>query len=506
MRLRARFIPVCLTLLALLFQPESAGAQTLPAPLLGKLKSWYRYAARSAPGMWGIAIANQQGDILWSVRPDQPMVPASTVKLLTTGFARSVLGSEARRSTRVVGDGHLEETTGEWIGRWTLEVNGDPTLESPSGDGPSLQTLANQLVASGVRRLRGPLELTSADGPADASYPAAWNPGNRRSVYAPLVGPATLHENIVWLTVRPGAKAGSRARLTETAPDGLEALVDLHASTTSGWRSRLRVTAMKDGGYLVTGSIGIHSLNRRLIVVASDTKAILAAAWARALQGAGIEWDRSPVAAPIEGAPGQVLAEVTSAPFDSLALDINRRSLNIGAELLLQWAGGRDSAPEQLTEHVQQVAGVSGGVHLVDGSGMSHQDRVTPATFISYLANFPNTPAGRNFPMLLPANGVGTLARLAGGLPGPGVVHAKTGTLNGVSTLVGYLGRKDGVLLVSLMYNGGRSRTAKRHQWTLFRLLGADGASIPPDAAAEPEEGEQSDSLELGGDQVVPQN
>ena len=178
---------------------------------------------------------------------------------------------------------------------------------------------------------------------------------------------------------------------------------------------------------------------------------------------------------------------------------MNRRSLNLGAELILRWAAGREGGPERLTEHVQQVAGVSGGVKLVDGSGMSHEDRITPATFIYYMANFQHTPAGRNFPSLLPANGVGTLARLAGGLPAAGVVRAKTGTLNGVSTLVGSLGRRDGMFLVSLMYNGPRSRTAKRHQWSAFRLLGADGASIPAEAdqdMAEPSGGE------LGGEQA----
>jgi D-alanyl-D-alanine carboxypeptidase len=84
--------------------------------------------------------------------------------------------------------------------------------------------------------------------------------------------------------------------------------------------------------------------------------------------------------------------------------------------------------------------------------------------------------------MLLPTNGSGTLRKLAKGLPGPGVVRAKTGTLGDVATLTGYLGRPDGVLIISIMYNGKRVYAARQEQWKLFRLLGAEGVTIPEDS------------------------
>jgi hypothetical protein len=84
--------------------------------------------------------------------------------------------------------------------------------------------------------------------------------------------------------------------------------------------------------------------------------------------------------------------------------------------------------------------------------------------------------------MLLPANGTGTLRKLAKGLPGPGVVRAKTGTLGDVATLAGYLGRPEGVLIISLMYNGPSVHAARQQQWKLFRLLGAQGVIIPGDS------------------------
>ena len=468
---------------------QGAAAATTAATnhaLTARLTAWYEAAARRAPGQWGIAVADQSGRMLWSVSPDDPLVPASTVKLFTTGFARSVLGGSARRPTRVVGIGGLDPETGAWKGTWALELNGDPTLERAQGSGPSLYDLALQLASAGIRKLSGPLQVQSAEGPATAVYPAAWSHRHRGRLFAPPVGPLTLHENIVWITVRPGAKVGHKARLVETAPQGITSLVTVTATTKAGRRSRLRLARRKDGGWIVSGTIGVRSSSRRLNAVASDPKVVLNAVWGSALAKAGISWNRTPSASlPREGDP-QILAEVASAPLDSIASEVNRRSLNLGAELLLQWAGGRERAHERLTQHVRDVTGTSEGVYLADGSGLSYDDRVTPSAFIAYLAKFPGTAAGQNFPQLLPANGTGTLRRLNTGFPGEGVVRAKTGTLQQVSTVVGYLGTADGVLLVSLMYNGSRPWAARQAQWKLFRELGADGVVIPTDSVPAP--------------------
>lgn len=462
--------------------------------LAARLNAWYETTARRAPGQWGIAVADQSGRMLWSVKPEEPLVPASTVKLFTTGFARSVLGGSARRPTRVVGVGGLDPGTGAWEGSWALELNGDPTLERAQGSGPTLYDLALQLASAGIRKLAGPLEVRSAEGPASASYPAAWSDRHRGRLFAPPVGPLTVHENIVWITVRPGAKVGHRARLVETAPQGITSLVTVTATTKAGRRSRLRLGRRKDGGWIVSGTIGSRASARRLTAVASDPKVVLNAVWGSALARAGITWNRAPSAkAPPAGEP-QILAEVASAPLDSLASEINRRSLNLGAELLLQWAGGRERPHERLTQHVREIIGSSEGVYLADGSGLSYDDRVAPSAFIAYLAKFPATAAGQNFPQLLPANGTGTLRRLNTGVLGEGVVRAKTGTLGHVSTVVGYLGAPDGVLLVSLMYNGTRPWAARQAQWKLFRELGANGVVIPTDSAPAP-------PVQMGGDE-----
>lgn len=442
------------TALLAVLPPRAAHAQILArnvTALTGELQTWYTKAQRHAPGKWGVVIADAKGEILWSVNPNNPLIPASTVKLFTTGFARSVLGSGARSPTRFLASGELAPVTGELLGPWALELNGDPTLDRGEGQGATLYELAQQLADQGVRRLRGPLTVRTSDGGiADAQYPSVWSPHHRGRIFAPLIGPLMLHENVVWVTVVPGGRVGARPRVVGDGPEGLASIVTVSATTVAGRRGRLGLRPNGKGGWSVVGKIGIRSGGRMLKAVAYDPKAVLNAAWASALRRAGIVWLQDPVPTIGTTAQPHVLAEVSSAVLDSVASEVNRRSLNVGAEALLHWAAGRDEAAVKLTDFVRTITG-DDQVHLVDGSGLSYDDRASPAAFVQYLAKFPQTDAGKNFPMLLPANGEGTLRRMNRGLPAAGVVRAKTGTLGQVATVSGYLGRPDGVLLISLM-------------------------------------------------------
>ena len=497
--IRFRAVPPLVGLIGLLTGAGSALAQdsARQPTLQEQLDTWFKGALRRAPGEWGIAVADMQGRLVWGVQPTRPLIPASTVKLLTTGFARSVVGGEARKATRVVGNGQLDPASGSWNGAWALELNGDPTLEHSGTGFTSLTELATQLATRGVRRLTGPLAVTSSEGRPEASFPTTWSVRHRGRVFAPLVGNLTIHDNLVAATVAPATKVGRPIQLVGTSPHGVTALFDIKAKTVSGRRSRLRVESQKDGRYLIAGTMGTRSRTRTLVRAASDVQSLLEATWRTALADAGIQWTPASGVGTRTGMP-LVLAEVHSPVFDSIASEVNRRSLNLGAELLLKWGAGNDPVPaDRLTAHVQQITGDYAGVRLVDGSGLSDQNRVSPWTFVSYLARFPMAPGGRNFPMLLPANGSGTLWTLANGLPERGVVRAKTGTLGNVASLVGYLGRPDGVLLVSLIYNGHRVHAARQAQWMLFRALGADGVVIPADSV---------DSESLGSDEKPPPN
>ena len=482
---------LCFGLAVVLALPLTGQQKTTPPPnLQQQLNQWYRDASRAAPGEWGVAVADETGRLLWNANATRSLTPASAVKLFTTGFARTVLGSDARQVTRVVGTGYADPETGTWIGTWALELNGDPTLERAGRAGPMLRDLASQLYAQGVRRMLGPLEVQSAMGLPEATYPSVWLQRHRGRRYAPLIGSVTLNENVVAFTVSPGPRLGAPPIVADPAPEGVTSLVTVEAKTVEGSRDRLRILIAPGGRYRITGTMGIRARKRSFAGGAREPRMILGATWQAALDSVGIEWvQTSGLSTPSNNIGQLTLAEIVSPPLDSIVAEINEQSINIGAESLLIWAGGStEEGARRLTEHVKQVTGEALGINIVDGSGLSGDDRATANSFVQYLARFPETEAGKNFPLLLPTNGSGTLKRLRSRSLGPGVVRAKTGTLGNVSSLVGYLGHKDGVLLISMLYNGRNVYAAKQHQWLLFKTLGAQGTSIVGDLTSVGEE------------------
>jgi D-alanyl-D-alanine carboxypeptidase/D-alanyl-D-alanine-endopeptidase (penicillin-binding protein 4) len=477
MRRQSRTLMVFLCLSAASAMPTAA--QTLSPRERAELEAWYVRTTTRTGGQWGISIGTMDGRLLWSASPDVDLIPASTAKVFTTGFSRTRMGGGARFTTRVIGDGRLDTVSGKWVGTWALQVGGDPTLDRAGRAGPTLRELARQLHERGVRVLDGPLAVTSKNGPAASRYPTVWSPDYEGQLYAPPVGPVALHENTISLTFRPGYEVGSLPQLVSAYPDGVASMVRISATTVGGRSRRLSLSSDPDGGWTLRGTLGIERRTAGISAVAHDPSRLLVSTWAAALQRAGIRWTNGGGPVLLAPRPALILAQVSSAPLDTIATEVNRRSMNIGAELMLQWAAGNQlTGPGLLTQHVRQVVGPAARVKLVDGSGLSEYNRMSSLTQMLYLARYPQLPGNSRFPLLLPANGTGTLRRLRGGGMARGTVHAKTGTLDEVATLAGYLARQDGVLVMSLMYNGRRIGAARAAEWEVFRLLGAEGVDL----------------------------
>jgi D-alanyl-D-alanine carboxypeptidase/D-alanyl-D-alanine-endopeptidase (penicillin-binding protein 4) len=169
------------------------------------------------------------------------------------------------------------------------------------------------------------------------------------------------------------------------------------------------------------------------------------------------------VEAPLEGR--KVLATHVSVPVAQDIMLTNKTSQNLHAELLLRLLGkvhGADGSFEQGTRVVRQFlvgAGVDDGdFFFYDGSGLSPDDRITPRAYTQLLAYAARQPWGAAWRETLPVAGVdGTLAGRFKNSPLKGRLWAKTGTLNEVNALSGYLTAASGkTLAFSILVNGHR--------------------------------------------------
>ena len=172
-------------------------------------------------------------------------------------------------------------------------------------------------------------------------------------------------------------------------------------------------------------------------------------------------------------ATGIELARRVSAPLIEDLRITAKVSQNLHAELALRAVGrarrnvGSFEAGMAEMKTFLAEAGIDpAGYNLIDGSGLSRLDLVTPSTVIKLLRYMYASPARDKWISILPvAAQDGTLSSRMGNSAAAGRVYAKTGSLSHVSALSGYLQRPDGTWVAfSILVNnyGGRSATEIR--------------------------------------------
>jgi len=140
------------------------------------------------------------------------------------------------------------------------------------------------------------------------------------------------------------------------------------------------------------------------------------------------------------GVPLHTVASLTSAPMSELLRWVDVPSWNFGAETLGKLVGAvRYGTPGTIGKAAAAIRAFTAGreVHATayDSSGLSYADRITTLGMVRLLIDAESAPWGDALRMALPAPGQGTLAGRLGGLR----VRAKTGTLDNVSALSGWV-------------------------------------------------------------------
>jgi serine-type D-Ala-D-Ala carboxypeptidase/endopeptidase (penicillin-binding protein 4) len=343
---------------------------------------------------------------LFAVRPDVGRPPASVEKLYTTVALLSELGPNEHLTTTLLGAGHLGPG-GVWHGDLYLRGGGDPTL----GDGrfnrdweQGFGPTANQLVGQlGERGIR--------------------------KVTGQVIGDGTLFDPL---------RGGPATAYGPDVPDfggQLAGLTYDHGSTSKGLSPP--AFAAKE---LVLTMHGAHIK-------------------AKAAKRTGPAPPHAQTLATVQSPPLSVLLKLMDVPSDDFFAEMLTKQLGVRFG-----SGGSIQAGAHVISQVIESFGLH--PNIVDGSGLSRDDRSSPGQVVALLRTMWNTPIGQALQASLPVVGVnGTVQRIAAHTFAQGRCVAKTGTLNFVTNLAGYCTARDRhVLAFALMIDA-------RPNWTATQLL-----------------------------------
>jgi D-alanyl-D-alanine carboxypeptidase/D-alanyl-D-alanine-endopeptidase (penicillin-binding protein 4) len=441
-------------------------------------------ASDARRGSWGIQVVDlETGKLLFERDAGRLFIPASNMKMFTTAAALEKLGPDYTFHTTVETDAN-PDAQGR-VADLCIVGRGDPNLgvrtfpytyhglRQPADK--SLQELADQVQARGVREVTGSLV-------ADDSYfvwePFApnWAADDLEWGYGAPVTALAFNDNLLTLDVKPGEKAGDAAvvRLTPIADYYLlkNHIVTGARGTATDYHLERQPGSMELD---LWGQVPIGGGDEETVAIANPSQ-LVAEQFRAALQARGIvvqgpievrHFSRLDAAALPSSAPPSpprvVLAEHISPPLSEAIKVVNKESENLHAEMLLRTLGRVQNNRGSLAGGLealnafaaQQVGILPGETDFVDGSGLSRQVLVAPQAAVKLLVYMAHSPNFQAYFNSLPVSGVdGTLAHRFLDGPLKGKIHAKTGSVEHVNTLSGYMDLPSGKRLVfSIMAN-----------------------------------------------------
>jgi len=432
--------------------------------------------------VWGAFAMRASGDTLLDVRSGNMMVPASNVKVITAGAALETLGAGFRWDTNLAYTGTIED--GTLKGDIYIIGGGDPTLAANGNADAVFAQWRELMLAKGITAVDGNIigDPRYYDGAPEAT---SWQYEDIGFYYGK--GPEALnyYKNSQDLRVAAGKAVGDPVQISVTAPQ-LPWMRFQHSSVTaaagSGDKLYFYNSDLAPVGSM-RGTLGLDVKSKNEQVSNRFPAYTCAYFFHKYLQQNSIRISgccadiapdgtvRTDLSTPgtqkaAEWSDMKNIGSSYSVQLSQVIQEMLHTSDNFYAEAVLQALGlavrGHTdfaSGTGALEDFVKEMGLDAGGMRLKDGSGLSRADYATPAFFVSFLKMMMDTPSYNTLLESLPQPGYGTLASYmtSASQDLKKRVRMKTGSMDGVRCLSGYIlpadGKKENTIIFSIMVN-----------------------------------------------------
>ena len=433
----------------------------------------------------GIMVKRLDGTTLAALNADQRLVPASNLKLITTGTALNSLGPDYRFKTAIGHTGTISDD-GTLDGDIYIIGGGDPTIGADEKDFGRLPfpEWTGILLKAGIRAVNGRIIGDSRLWEGHLEF-GDWTYEDIGTYYGTGAGALSFYKNAIDLNVAAGAVEGAPVQAEQTYPDtpwmhftnsgitGKEGTGNsLYLYTTDlAPCSELRGSFAKDKSPKTE-----HFANKFGALTCSYYYYKYLTAQGFKVTGGAADIDaagriRTSAFVPMEPAGDpEVIGHTESAPLRDIARRTNVESDNFYAEAMFRTMGEEtsgyavyDSARVAEASALRKLGLNPEGAIIMDGSGLSRRNAVSARFINDFLQAMTSRAAFPDFLKSLPAPGEGTLAPVLKSNPSRERFRLKSGSMEGALCYSGYLLDADGtpVATISLLVNGSTAITTQ---------------------------------------------
>lgn len=406
---------------------------------------------------------------IYSYRSNESFIPASVIKLYTSAAALTVLHPDYRFRTQIGYRGEI--ISGALIGDLVIKAGGDPSWAADffsEGAHQVFEIWADSLAAHGISSISGNIVVNTSLYPTQL-FSSYWNPLDKARGYAPPISPLSFNKNAIDLEVTGSGTVGRPATVMEKHAYGYMSIDNRVKTSAKGTGARLsyqRATSPKT--IVVTGSVPVNG-TATLTPSIDDPLAFCLQNMTETFRKRGIN---------LSGAYSAENALLSTDPtpplftYRSVALqDINRemmkKSSNFMAEMLYHYLGGGEGGlAKPVSELCAKIGIQSSAFKIVDGSGLSRHNRISPSDLGRLLCHSYQQDWFDTYLQALAIAGVdGTLKKRFAGTNSKDKIFGKTGGMSGISNFAGYFKGTDGRLYAFVIFGNKLSSNANGRKW-----------------------------------------
>ena len=433
---------------------------------------------------FSICAMTGDGRTILDINSGTMLVPASNMKLITTGAAISSLGPDFRYSTSIGYSGTV--TSGVLHGDLYIIGGGDPTLGSKDSIATEIGKTFSQWEAmlrkEGIRKIEGHIIGDGRWYGGMAEEPTwLWN--DIGTYYGTGATGLMFYENMQSFLVSPGKAEGEPVNISPTYPQAPWMEFRYSCSTgKAGTGDQLYMyTSELAPAAEIRGTFGADMFRKRVDCSNKFPEYTCAKYFADYLDAHGIPctkgpgdfkldrtWMDSDEQTGTKQTEIKTIGKTESPALSRIVFETNHASNNLYAETLLRTLGKTICQDAEYGAAIKAMTGIleklgistSKGIHAQDGSGLSRQNYVSAEFFCKFLTAMMDTPHFEDFASSLPSPGEnGTLRYNMKNTAAQTRerIKVKSGSMNGVRCYSGYVipreGCKDETIVFSILVN-----------------------------------------------------